>query len=97
MYCNLEIIDIINDFKNNCNVKNPVWFYTHGGCYQFCKILQKQIGGDIYYLPLYQHFILFYNHKFYDITGNVTYTYQNETLIKEEDILKRKKIMSGFY
>lgn len=84
---------IIETFKKNCNKSNPIYYYTHGGCYIFAKYLQEQIGGNIFYLKNYDHFILEYNNKFYDITGNVSKLYKNEKMLTEDEIKQRKNIL----
>ena len=89
---NFNIDEIIYKFKNKSKKQNPSYYYTHGGCYIFAKYLQQQIGGNIFYLTNYNHFILEYQNKYYDITGNVSKIYKNENMIKEEDAIKRKKI-----
>ena len=34
---------------------------------------------------------------YFDVTGNVTKKYSNSKSIKEDEVLKRKKIMKGIY
>lgn len=90
----LSILNIINELKLNTGLDNPVYFFTHGGCYKFAKMLQFEIGGEIYYIKAYQHFVLKYNGLLYDVTGNVTKLYKNEKMILESDM--NFKQLKGF-
>ena len=45
--------------------------FTEGNCYYFAVILREHFGGEIYYLPIENHFICKIKENFYDITGKV--------------------------
>lgn len=45
--------------------------FTSGNCYYFAVILNEHFGGEIYYLPIANHFVCKINENFYDITGKV--------------------------
>ena len=47
------------------------YVFTRGNCYYFAVILREHFGGEIYYLPIENHFIGKINENFYDITGKV--------------------------
>lgn len=90
-----RIEEKIKEIKENSKEKNPVEYFTKGGCYIFAKQLQEEFKGDIYYLLEYAHFVLNINGKFYDATGNVTNLYKSSRMIPEAEIMARKKIMKG--
>ena len=90
----LYILNIIDELRVNTGLDNPVYFFTHGGCYRFAKMLQNEIGGEIYYIKSYQHFVLYYNGLFYDVTGNVTKYYKNEKMLRETEMTDKQ--LKGF-
>ena len=60
----------IKKFKFVCAEELETVF-TEGNCYYFAVILREHFGGEIYYLPIENHFICKINKNFYDITGKV--------------------------
>ena len=92
---NNEIIQIIQNININSGLQNPTYYYKNGGCYIFAKQLQSLIGGKLRYLLLEQHFVLEYNNKLYDTTGNVTNAYKNSKYITESAFLMRPKLCNG--
>lgn len=63
-----EIVQKIDSFKKAdiINLENK---YLHGDCYVFAKALANYFNGEIYYLPIENHFITKINQNFYDIRG----------------------------
>lgn len=90
----LSVLNLIEEIKLNTGLDNPVYFFTHGGCYKFAKMLQSQIGGEIYYVKSYKHFILKYNGLYYDVTGNVSKIYKDEKMLSESEM--NYKQLKGF-
>ena len=65
---------MVNKFINNFKSSNPKEIeknFLFGNCYWFAFILAERFGGEIYYLPIKNHFITKINEIFYDITGKV--------------------------
>lgn len=60
----------IDKFKF-CHAKELEEVFTKGNCYYFAVILKDRFDGDIYYLPIDNHFICKIEDKYYDITGKV--------------------------
>lgn len=48
--------------------------FTSGNCYYFAVILKDRFGGEIYYLPIANHFVCKIKNKFYDILGEAGFT-----------------------
>jgi O-glycosyl hydrolase len=70
-----KILRIINDFKRF--EKNNVLkrTFTQGYCYDFAKILQRNTpDSKIVWLKNRRHYVLEYDGKFYDITGEIVLT-----------------------
>lgn len=65
-----EVLTFINKFKFKFD-KELVEVFTTGNCYYFAIILKERFKGDIYYLPIANHFIYKIDNKYYDITGEV--------------------------
>lgn len=66
-----DIIKFINTFK--AKYKNEIeYIFMNGQCYWFSFILKERFKGEIYYVPVYIHFITKINDRYYDITGEVT-------------------------
>lgn len=60
-----NILDYIDAFR----AKHGEYFFLHGGCYIFARILQMKYGGQIY--DNVDHCVLRKGVLFYDITGQV--------------------------
>lgn len=95
MLANLEILNIITNINNTSDMTKPIHYYLNGGCYIFAKKLKEMVGGNIVYLTLEHHFILMYNGKMYDTTGNVTNKYKNSRYITEEEFRQRDKLIKS--
>lgn len=84
----IRILGIISDFIEHS--KKPKEYYIHGGCYIFATYLKTRIKDiQIYYLKNEYHFIVEYQKKLYDITGNVTNKYKESKKISEEEMIQR--------
>lgn len=62
------ILDFINKFKFAYK-KELEYIFTNGNCYYFALILKEHFNGDIYYLPIANHFVCKIDKDYYDITG----------------------------
>ena len=51
--------------------KELEYVFTRGNCYFFAVILREHFGGEIYYLPIENHFVCCIGKNFYDITGKI--------------------------
>ena len=76
-----NILEVIQDFKifeQNDVLKRT---FTEGYCYDFAKILQRHApGSTIVWISNRRHYVLEYDKKYYDITGEVILT--NEDVIE---------------
>lgn len=80
----MTIQEYIEDFRSTHD--NAVYEYTHGKCMTFALLLENKFGGELIYLPLQAHFVLYLNGKMWDITGNVSKVYAKEKRVKLEDV-----------
>lgn len=65
-----KILQTIKNFKNYDTAAIEAK-YLNGDCYVFARALTNKFGGEIYYLPIYNHFISKIKNQFYDIRGLV--------------------------
>ena len=66
------IINFINNFKKMHPTEIEDVF-SNGYCYWFATILSERFfKGEIYYLPIANHFITKIDNEFYDISGVYT-------------------------
>lgn len=49
------------------------YIFTSSNCYYFVAILQEHFNGEIYYLPISNHFICKIDKEYYDITGKAKF------------------------
>ena len=77
-----EVLKFIQRFKFEAASALETVF-TEGNCYYFAIILHDRFGGEIYYLPIDNHFICKIRNSFYDIKGLVN---PEETPIKWSDM-----------
>lgn len=69
---NKKVLSFINDFKKiNKDVIEEL--FSNGYCYWFANILANRFDGEIYYLPIMNHFITKIANDFYDIKGIANY------------------------
>jgi hypothetical protein len=73
-----EILEFIKKFKFKYS-KELVEVFTSGNCYYFAVILKDRFNGEIYYLPIENHFVCKIDKDYYDITG---FAPMNESPIK---------------
>ena len=67
-----EVLTFITRFKEPSPAAAQDLF-LYGDCYWFAYILTKRFPqGEIYYLPIANHFITKINGNYYDITGQIT-------------------------
>lgn len=65
--------DILQKIENiNKHLQREKGYYLNGGCLEYAKFLQKNIGGIIVYDRVSCHFLLYFGHSFFDVRGNVT-------------------------
>ena len=50
-----------------------VQVFTTGNCFYFAIILKERFNGEIYYLPIENHFICKIDKDYYDITGKAKF------------------------
>ena len=62
------VLEFIKKFKFT-SIKELEYVFTNGNCYYFAIILKERFNGDIYYLPIENHFICKIDKDYYDITG----------------------------
>lgn len=65
-----EIIDFINGFKKGYEeaLENV---FLYGYCYYFSEILKIRFNGEVYYMPIDNHFITRIANNYYDIRGKL--------------------------
>ena len=63
-----KVEEFIKKFKFD-HVKEVEDLFLHGNCYYFAIILKEHFNGEIYYLPIDNHFICKIDKDYYDITG----------------------------
>lgn len=85
----MEILEFINKFKFKYK-KELEYIFTSGNCYYFAVILKERFNGEIYYLPIENHFICKIDNNYYDITGKAKMNekpYKWSEFIKEDEKL----------
>lgn len=66
----VKVLKFINDFKK-AHPAEIEDVFLNGYCFWFAKILNLRFNGEIFYLPIMNHFIVKIEDKYYDITGEV--------------------------
>ena len=64
------VLKFINDFKSSY-INELETVFSFGYCYWFAFILKERFDGEIYYLPIENHFITKIEDNYYDIKGRV--------------------------
>ena len=68
-----EILSFIENFKSFEKTDKSTSLsdtFLYGYCYYFALILKSRFPkGDIYYIPIYNHFVFKYEDNLYDISG----------------------------
>ena len=62
-----KVLNFINDFTKGNRI--IIDTFLNGYCYYFSVILLERFGGELYYLPIDNHFIVRIDKVFYDVTG----------------------------
>lgn len=81
-----NILDFITKFKFEYPHQLE-YVFTHGNCYYFAMILKERFHGQIYYLPIANHFVCKIDNNYYDITGEAA---MNESPIDWIDYQKHE-------
>ena len=68
-----NIEKFIKKFKF-CHANEVEDLFMHGNCYYFAVILKENFNGEIYYLPVENHFICKIDKEYYDITGKAKFS-----------------------
>ena len=67
---NDKVLEFIEKFKfSHADVLE--YIFTQGNCYYFAVILKERFHGEIYYLPIENHFLCKIENNYYDIIGKV--------------------------
>lgn len=67
-----EVLTFIKHFKDP-DPAGAEKLFLYGDCYWFAHILCERFQyAEIYYMPIRNHFIVYYQGKYYDITGQIT-------------------------
>lgn len=74
------------------DTKKSRYYFLHGGCFEFAKMLQSYLGGSLRYLVVESHCVLSLDGKLFDVTGNVTNTYKFSHYLTEKELLSRRKL-----
>ena len=73
---NRVILEFIEGLKSYEKESVLVDTFTKGYCYYFAIILKDRFPqGEIWYLPVVNHFVYKIEDRFYDATGDCTETY----------------------
>ena len=71
--------------------------FLFGYCYYFAKMLEERFNGEIYYLPIANHFITKIDNFFYDIKGLIIsmeekpYSWKDYQCLDELEVTRIKK------
>ena len=88
-----DILNFIEKFKF-LEKQTIERLFTRGNCYYFAIILKERFKyGDIYYLPITNHFVWKYNGKYYDICGEYgtnEKAYKWEAFKKQDELLAKR-------
>lgn len=68
-------------FKGSCYETSMEAVFTNGLCYVFAEWLSKRLyQSEIVYLKNEHHYVVKYQNRLYDITGDVTEQFKNEEM-----------------
>lgn len=89
-----SIGSFIERFQKTSKTQNITEVFTCGCCYWFAHILCSRFPDAILlYDPVMNHFLVGYNDRLYDITGDVTEQYDAIPWEDFEDELERQRIV----
>ena len=86
------MIPFIRRFRLLSKHDDIVAVFTSGCCYWFAYILCARFGGVMMYDPVANHFAAGIGMRLYDITGDVTGTYNASEWSEFTDETARKRI-----
>ena len=66
-----KVLKFINNYKH-ISKKEIEYAFNNGNCYWFAHILHTVFNGEIYYLPIENHFICKIEDEYYDLTEEQT-------------------------
>lgn len=90
----LKINDFISKFHKTSKTNDIVEVFTCGCCYWFAYILTGRFPEtEMMYDQIINHFMVGYNGRLYDITGDVTDNYNAIAWKDFEDELERQRII----
>ena len=91
----MEIEQFITRFQKTSKTKDINEVFTCGCCYWFAAILCMRFPNEarMMYDQVANHFMVKYNSRLYDITGDVTDLYNAEPWDGLEDDLLRRRII----
>jgi len=88
----LPIELFIENFKKGFDENSLIRCFTEGNCYHFTVILKNIYDeGRIIHDPIINHFLLEFDHKYYDITGEVQYKEDYDNFEYMDDLMKNDK------
>lgn len=68
----INILEFINNFKKDFNIKEIEKCFTEGNCYHFATILKNMYPkSEIYHNDIENHFFVILQDVCYDITGTI--------------------------
>ena len=90
-----KVLNFFEDFKKE-DVNALENTFSYGYCYWFAFILMNRFNGELYYLPIENHFITKINNSFYDIKGlqsapSTSYKWEDYKLMEPLDASRVEK------
>lgn len=77
-----EIKKFIEGFTNYGTGDEIIGCFTDGYCFWFAYILKARFPyGEIYYSPIYNHFVYKAFNRIFDITGDCTASYDTSQMV----------------
>lgn len=87
-----EVETFIKKFKFS-HIKELEHIFMNGNCYYFAIILKERFNGEIYYLPIQNHFICKIENEYYDIMGKAKMDEHPYQWSKYPDPKEKKRII----
>ncbi len=66
-----KVDEFIYNIKSGERYKEIEELFLQGGCYYFAKLLANKFYGEVWYLPVDNHFVTLIDGTLYDIGGKV--------------------------
>lgn len=80
------IKDLVNDEFDYCiDYVDSEYYFLHGGCLEFAKVLHYYLNGS--YIVIrddLEHFAVWYNDNYYDVTGKINSNHLYRRLSEKE-------------